>query len=232
MLTPILGELRAAGIPFHNPYRPTAAEWNPLLADKPHKPVHRLLNFFRAESDFWGDAARTPTNEELWNAMQYLGKSAFRLGAKGVLESLAKDRFRQKDTVDVDELIAPGLLTGSIAERAERYAALQWDKLQDETFYLARLIRKYGPGVLSERPQTIVGTIHSVKGGEAEIVYLFPELSPSALRAWYVDGEERDAIIRTYYVGLTRARESVFLCELHKDGVDWLEHHARVAVAG
>jgi superfamily I DNA/RNA helicase len=66
---------------------------------------------------------------------------------------------------------------------------------------------------LLERPQVIVGTIHSVKGGEADVVILFPDLSQAGDAAYQRYGPPRDAVIRTFYVGMTRAREALYLAD-------------------
>ena len=62
-----------------------------------------------------------------------------------------------------------------------------------------------------ESPRCVVGTIHSVKGGEAEVVYLFPDLSPQAVRNLHSPGGGDD-IVRQFYVGLTRARQELVIC--------------------
>jgi superfamily I DNA/RNA helicase len=58
----------------------------------------------------------------------------------------------------------------------------------------------------------IVGTIHSVKGGQADVVYLFPDLSPAGDGQYRRGGSQRDSVIRQFYVGATRARETLCLC--------------------
>lgn len=55
-------------------------------------------------------------------------------------------------------------------------------------------------------PKVIVGTIHSVKGGEADTVHVFPDLSSAA----YMD-QDPDRIHRLFYVAVTRARDSVII---------------------
>lgn len=65
---------------------------------------------------------------------------------------------------------------------------------------------------LVKSPKVILGTIHSVKGGEADIVYVFPNLS----RKWYIksiygDDKSRDEINRLFYVAFTRAKEKLYL---------------------
>jgi superfamily I DNA/RNA helicase len=58
-----------------------------------------------------------------------------------------------------------------------------------------------------------VGTIHSVKGGEADVVFLFPDMSQAGDAAYQRHGPARDAVIRLFYVGMTRAREALYLAD-------------------
>jgi hypothetical protein len=78
---------------------------------------------------------------------------------------------------------------------------------------LSRIARRYGPAALRQFPQITVGTGHSVKGAEADVVYVFPDLSPAAHRQWISPHQQRDALIRLGYVMLTRARETLILCD-------------------
>jgi superfamily I DNA/RNA helicase len=71
--------------------------------------------------------------------------------------------------------------------------------------------RRRGHALVDE-PRVIVGTIHSVKGGEADIVYLFPDLSKAGDAQYQQRGTPRDSVIRLFYVGVTRARETLYLC--------------------
>ena len=65
---------------------------------------------------------------------------------------------------------------------------------------------------LFDTPQIIIGTIHSVKGGEADVVYVLPDFARPQVRAWYGGNEGRDSLRRLYYVAGTRAREELVLC--------------------
>jgi hypothetical protein len=65
---------------------------------------------------------------------------------------------------------------------------------------------------LVEDPCVVVGTIHSVKGAQADVVYLFPDLSRAAYAQYRQCGLPRDSVIRTFYVGATRARETLYIC--------------------
>lgn len=78
--------------------------------------------------------------------------------------------------------------------------------------YLLAILQNQGSYALSTKPQTTIGTIHSVKGGEADVVYLFPDLSVAGMKDWEAIGERRDSVIRQFYVGATRAKETLVLC--------------------
>jgi superfamily I DNA/RNA helicase len=79
--------------------------------------------------------------------------------------------------------------------------------------YPVRVVRRAGSAALMDRPRITIGTGHSVKGGEADVVYVFPDLSASGMREWEGGRKRRDAIIRLGYVMITRARESLVICE-------------------
>lgn len=53
---------------------------------------------------------------------------------------------------------------------------------------------------------------NSVKGGEADRVLLFPDLSTSAWQQWH-DARGREEVRRVFYVGATRARDRLLLAE-------------------
>jgi superfamily I DNA/RNA helicase len=76
------------------------------------------------------------------------------------------------------------------------------------------------PAALREDPRVIVGTIHSVKGGEADTVMVLPDLSGAAYfgppdrtgTGWDAGGAHRHPALRLFYVAFTRARERLVLC--------------------
>ncbi len=70
-----------------------------------------------------------------------------------------------------------------------------------------------GPSAVYQEPKVVVGTIHSVKGGQADVVYLFPDLSRSGDAAYYRGGADHDSVIRLFYVAVTRAREVLYVCQ-------------------
>jgi hypothetical protein len=58
----------------------------------------------------------------------------------------------------------------------------------------------------------IAAPVAAPRGGEADAVFLVPDLSAAGDAAYRRDGTSKDAVIRLFYVGLTRARESVYIC--------------------
>ena len=65
---------------------------------------------------------------------------------------------------------------------------------------------------LVDDPSVVVGTVHSVKGAQADVVYLFPDLSKAGDAQYQQHGSPRDSVIRVFYVGATRAREMLYIC--------------------
>jgi superfamily I DNA/RNA helicase len=65
-----------------------------------------------------------------------------------------------------------------------------------------------GLSSIQETPSIIVGTIHSVKGGQADNVMLMPDLSLAGKEGWL---NNPDPVIRQMYVGMTRARKRLIL---------------------
>ncbi len=76
--------------------------------------------------------------------------------------------------------------------------------------YFRRVITKYGEGALTDRPRLLLGTIHSVKGMEADHVVI---LSDMAKRTWLGWEADPSAELRVWYVAVTRAKQGVTLVE-------------------
>lgn len=76
---------------------------------------------------------------------------------------------------------------------------------RDRVYYQA--IKRRGES-LARPPRIYVGTIHSVKGGEADNVALLPDMTQ---RTWDSYERDRDAEHRTFYVGATRAKQALWL---------------------
>lgn len=80
---------------------------------------------------------------------------------------------------------------------------------QDQREYI-RGIKKRGESLTAE-PRVKIGTIHSVKGGEADHVTILPDMSSKAEESMLSKNE--DAERRVWYTGITRAKETLWLVE-------------------
>lgn len=80
------------------------------------------------------------------------------------------------------------------------------DKLpQVDQIYIRALLRSGEK--FNAAPRIKLSTIHGTKGGEADNVVLFTDLSPAAM------DEESEDLHRVFYVGVTRTRQNLFIVE-------------------
>jgi DNA helicase II / ATP-dependent DNA helicase PcrA len=218
MLAPVAAELKRAGVPFHNPYRPAHGGWNPLRG------AGKLLAYLRPDAEVWGDEHREWRWEDVRQWMEPLqAKGNLTRGAKTFVESkttstsLIEDDSERNDAADfrvVRDLLEPqhhGPLTA--VDVGWWRGSLRASKSRQFEYPL-KIYDEHGGAALREQPRIILGTIHSVKGGEADHVFVAPDLSRTALvDGWQTKGSNRAAIIRQFYVAFTRARKSLTLLE-------------------
>lgn len=231
MLEATLKALRSHGIPFHNPYRPKAARWNPMAI------LARAEEFLSGLPMWAEDLRQKPrwwTVAQLARWVRPLSSEAFPRGLKARVEKLykateAEERSRRVTLAELHELWG-----GALA-----WTAFEADVVDDPVKWLAaatlgteaaslpyalRALERLAPGmsvtealIRAPRPRVVVGTIHSVKGGEADSVVLAPDLSRAQQ-----ESQERDSVTRLMYVGLTRSRSRLVLMDAHKPGaVRW-----------
>lgn len=190
-LDPILSELRAWKVSYHNPYRRTNTKWNPLGV---------ALETLTAFQD--GTRGLRRENISLWAGR--VRKDVFFKASKRRLDEVLQGS---------GELL-PAEVAGIFTEEGERLArrgdlnefmgslplvqSLRWDEA-------LRVLRRGGM-----RPDIIVGTIHSVKGGEADTVIVLPYLSPAGAADW---DAQSDRVFRLIYVAVTRARQRLVLIQ-------------------
>jgi hypothetical protein len=219
MLRPVVAALRSAGIPFHNPYRRSNGFWNPLRIGKKGSTAGRVFALVSGAPDVGGYRPWTNGDVRQW---------AEALKANGILRRGAKKALANYDPEQVATLSRDGMLNQCFepdaleslmaAWDAGHVALLNWwrERLTADIFERAKfpvqIATRHGPAGLADAPRVIVGTIHSVKGGQADVVYLFPDLSQAADAQYQSDGPGRDTVTRVFYVGLTRARETLCIC--------------------
>lgn len=206
MLDGIVSALKSRGIPFHNPYRRSNLKWNPLATVGP-----KIRGYL--------------VKDRLWSGFEAY-EWAKVLKAKGVYREGQKDKF-----LELCEEKGSGLLT--MDDLRGHFLPGMLDRILSRDLRVLRDFRRvgvpgqwaYGLEVYSKDPaewesRVIVGTVHSVKGGEADCVYLFPELSPSGFMDYLGNG--RDRVMRLMYVGMTRSRDQLVLCDRsNRFAVDW-----------
>jgi superfamily I DNA/RNA helicase len=218
MLHPLVAILRKNGIPFHNPYRKTNGFWNPLRIGKKSSSANRILSLLVAHPEF-GDGHRAWTKRDLALWVEWLG-------SKGILKDGAKEIIQTRDGSDpvsaehLHAIFETGAFESLMAARdGGNRALLDWWRtrvsadVRKRVQFAAEIADSRGPQALLDTPKVVVGTIHSVKGGQADVVYLFPDLSRAGDAQYNRGGAARDSVIRVFYVGLTRARETLYICQ-------------------
>lgn len=195
MLSPTLALLRERGLPFHNPMRRSNGAWNPLGAlvssdtDGRRSTAKQVVAYASGgEPAAWLDLLRTDV---------FLMRSAKKMVAEGgePVEGLLRPEHRAAyEARDLRWLLAH-TLTAKV--RPAEYAA--------------GIIGRYGSGALAREPRVTVGTVHSVKGGEAQVVYAFPDISYAGSIEQASSMEGQDAAIRLAYVAHSRASEELVL---------------------
>lgn len=214
MLTGVIKLLRGAGVPFFNPYKRTRGDWNPL------KEPGKGISTSGALRAFLGDYAKPWTIPELlsWVKLLKVGDEAIRprIGNKSIaaLEQAVKDEAPGLESCE--EVL--GMVLGDQALGPAQRRDVDWfvsqlkPARQAAAPFPVAVYRRLGAEALSVPPKVVVGTIHSVKGGEADNVILFPDLSYAAAEQADTNTEARDAHARMFYVGMTRAKRNLFLC--------------------
>jgi DNA helicase-2/ATP-dependent DNA helicase PcrA len=211
MLVPFLKMLRAEGIPYHNPYRRKQGAWNPLHASRGVSSAERLAAFMRFSKDVWGESASsTWTTDDLNKWIPVVNSDVLQYGIKTKIKKApSSHKFR------IDEIFEDD--SGLIMVFGNEEAKLKWfeENLtatgRSKMEYPLRILKR-DKSNLRNKPKIIIGTIHSVKGGEADVVYVLPDLARPQVMAWNGNSESRDALRRLYYVAGTRAREELVLC--------------------
>ncbi|MGC8731422.1 MAG: ATP-binding domain-containing protein [Halothiobacillaceae bacterium] len=218
MLRPVIQVLRKNSIAFHNPYRKANGFWNPLRVDRGNSAASRILALLVAHPDF-GQDSRPWIHRDLALWAEWLSsKGILKRGVKGEIEGANATEPVTIETLDqifesgaLEELL--GCFEGDYRRLLEWWRRRLNVSVVKRVEFPANIAMAHGPQALLETPRVIVGTIHSVKGGEADVVFLFPDLSQAGDAAYQRFGPPRDAVIRMFYVGMTRAREVLYIAD-------------------
>lgn len=209
MLQPIVQVLRKNALPFHNPYRRSNGFWNPLRMGRGSS-ANRVLSLLVAHPQFGADSrAWTCGDVAIWAEWLH-AEGIIKRGAKKKLSSLTPAETATIETLD--DTFEPGALEALLKTFEGDYRELLdwWRRRLNAAFFQraqfpADIAAVRGPQALLDVPRVVVGTIHSVKGGEADVVYLFPDLSGEGDAAYQQSGAPRDsgdpAILRRHDAG-------------------------------
>ncbi len=220
MLGPLLAVLRKRGIPFSNPWRRKRGDWNPLYPRRGMSSQDKMTEFLRIVCEV-NYSPRYGAFAKMLDVLKSAG--VLKHGVKAYFKSVAKD---QPENIVPQDMIENAFESEAWAQIEHlmksdpdrEINAMKWftahcaKKSQNTLKYLSRVIENYGLEALKKPPRLYVGTIHSFKGAEADDVILFPDLSPSGAKEWS-RRSTRNGVVRTIYVGMTRAKRSLTICE-------------------
>lgn len=208
MLDRIARFLQMEGVPYFNP---ASRRWNPLHPARGVATKDRVLAFMRAESlrDF-----------QLF-APLLKGPGIFRRGGKSRIEQLEEDTPEEIAARVIRESIEPTAMPifdrsdpSKLEHAVEQLESALLASKQPLVKYPLTILRRGGVQALEQNPRVILGTIHSVKGAEADVVVVFPDLSPQGLETYERQGwDGLDAVLRMFYVAFTRAKHKLVLGE-------------------
>jgi hypothetical protein len=216
-MNPTIEVLRKHGMPFWNKWRKTRGDWNPIDRSRAGSTTSKLAAF--AINDF---------NNGLWTLKAFSGvigmmkkKGLLTRDGAEMLDAECESTPDEKVTFyDLNRWLEPDAVTviQSLVRDNSPERFLEWIEEgilashRKAIAYPMEVARKHGIQSLAKDPSISVGTIHSVKGGEADRVYYFPDLSASGRLEYIAGGERRDNVIRMFYVAMTRARSRLTLC--------------------
>jgi len=149
--------------------------------------------------------------EQLRKGREVSGEVARKIYSFMSLKTRVKRGFKKipgvddKDFVTFDYLVADqGLLATT-----EMIWSEAMDKLPEvDRVYITALLRRGEK--FNGQPRITASTIHGAKGGEADNVVLFTDLSPAADQSMRYNPDDMH---RVFYVGVTRSKENLYIME-------------------
>lgn len=206
MLAPSLAILRRAAVPFWNPYRDSAGQWNPLRGGG-----WRVAGFLAGVEGAitWG---------QLWGWLEMVDakKAGLVRGAKATAKENGQNEFLKDVRLRTEEL--DGIFPARGSARPW-FGDTRWlssvllDEGERRLGYAVRVAQKHGAAALERDPRCVVGSVHSVKGAEADAVAIFPDFSRAGAEEAFGSRAGMDAATRLTYVAVTRARDEVIVAE-------------------
>lgn len=205
MLERLIANLRAEGVPFHNPFRPTEQRWNPLgppTREDAMATAERVRRYLALTDRDW-----TGADVQAWLELIKLSGSGLHRNAKS-----AAKHFDLNTPAPPEEVAGlfnnESLMARALEPDIEWLAANLLGAKKEPAAYPIQIAREHGAAALEKQPRVVVGTIHSVKGASADVVYVCPDISAAAAHSM-ARREGVDEAIRLFYVAMTRAYDEL-----------------------
>ena len=178
---------------WHNPYRAGDKGWNPIHT----KGFRALMTYFRLQRF---SSVTLPELQNMAKEMRATGN--LRRGAKKIIEAAEEPL-----SLDIFDLPPLGFTEELLSFKKP---LLEVFNFKPDSILRSMLDRGYTEADLTSKP-IILGTVHSVKGGESDNVWI-DTTGHSRMHSATMDDE-----LRVAYVAITRAKQNVGL--LHPVGL-------------
>jgi len=223
MITPIRMQLMEHGLPFGNKYKKDSISWNPLGKAAHGTSATELLYTFQShgeEDHYW-----SVTQLLTWIKHIKVGDMGLKrkVGNKYIkaLKQALKDNPNDPDLNSTKYVLNEILSPAAIEPAINRNVTWFHENVKQDKFnslkYPIRLFKKYGKEILSKEPKILIGTGHSVKGGQADTVIVFPDISMAARMQAEQSQEGLDSLFRLFYVMMTRAYDTLVIANHTSD---------------
>ncbi len=161
----------------------------------------------------WSISPNVLSGIEVWLRLckgQYLSAAELKTFSK-ILSEKATTPVQRKALETLDPEHTHGLdevlphLSSSITSQTPWHEVIKVS--ERELIYIAS-VRRMGESILTGKPRIRISTIHKAKGGEADNVALLLDSSKAC-----TESPDQESEARTFYVGLTRARNELHIIE-------------------
>ena len=169
MLNKVVTMLRNESIPFHNPFAKKMARWNPLspkLRKGSVATATKFILYLRGRRGYWQPEELLMMLDIFSNCWRHGGKADVKR-AQGVMTYGPKELKQLGRFVMKPE--AHAAMEGG-CENPQLILPYVVPKYRDLFGYMVGIHKQFGEAGLTQEPKIIPGTIHSVKGGEAELI--------------------------------------------------------------
>ena len=209
MLQPLIRILRETGTPFHNPYRRRNGAWNPLQRRWGQTTTgDRILAFLQmTQGGLW-----TAEDVNRWTEMVKV-KGALNEKGRKIIKQLVDGEEGMLEWDDIQAVFTEEAVEAGLSGDLDWFEQQLTSAKKTAAKFPLAIIKNRGPECLNETPRTFVGTVHSVKGAEADVVYLFPDISRAGMVEWQGSAEQRASVYRLFYVAMTRAKDTLVLAD-------------------